>query len=548
MSSPNFNPADRTDWLDGFFGRVHRLLSSQALAIGVSLAIVAIGLVDQLNTMVIPDIGWYLHSAERYLDGGTLYRDIFIEVNPPLGFFLTLPAVVIARIAGFPPTEIFAIYVYAILAVSLAAVWRLLNADRSLSNEQRNGLILLIATVYVIGPGNQLGQREHFMILLSLPYLVAYAMHSTGQTVPRSALFLIGVAAGTGLALKPHYLLVPVALEVYRVARGGRLLDIPRALYLGIAFSLIVYGVILVTVTPDYLTHILPYALEVYNVAYRNPLWINLLRFETITLPLGTILHIATRPRQRAPWIGDIFFIASACLFVAYVVQMKGWDYHLYPASSCLVLAYGALFFECLEVKSAKWAAASKPAIRRGIAAWSLGLIILLSVLDALRLGYKSPFTEIMTPYVDRYAPNGAIAIFGSNVWPGFPLVNYKDVRWSSRFPTLWLLPGTIRNQDARAPESGSIGAEMLAFTRDSVVSDFMADMPDLVVVDNRTEKSYFGGLPFDYLEFFQEDERFAHIWSEYVWVGEVVEFAVYRRNCAPHCDKVSQLNTRPMD
>lgn len=534
----------RSDWLDEFFGRVHRLLASQRLALGSVFAIVTLGLIGQLNTMVIPDIGWYLHSAERYLDGGILYRDIFVEVNPPLGFFLTLPAVVLAEISELSPTTTFAIYVYAIVAISLAAVWRLLRSDPCLSGTQRNGLLLLTATVYVIGPGNQFGQREHFLILFSLPYVLFFARHLARQTQSRYSSFAIGLAAGVGLALKPHYLLVPVALEVYRIARGGCLRGIASAHHLGILLSLIVYGVVLLTVTPDYLTRILPYAMEVYNVAYRNPLWINLLRFETVALPLGAALHIATRARQRAPWTGDVLFIASACLFVAYVVQMKGWDYHLYPASSCLALAYGTLFLECLEIKKTGWLEPRKMPMPRAVALASLGLIFLLSALDALRLGYKSPFTEIMTPYVDRYAPNGAIAIFGSNVWPGFPLVNHHGVRWSSRFPTLWLLPGAISQHGTEQAGPDSLASEMLEYTRDAVVNDFTADMPDLVIVDNRATKSYFHGVSFDYLDFFREDERFSRIWSEYVWVDEVVEFAVYRRNCAPHCTEISQLHS----
>ena len=52
-----------------------------------------------------------------------------------------------------------------------------------------------------------------------------------------------------------------------------------------------------------------------------------------------------------------------------------------------------------------------------------------------------------MLPYVERYARDGSIAILGSNVWPGFPLVNYGRVAWSSRFPTLWLLPGTAQKR-----------------------------------------------------------------------------------------------------
>ena len=155
---------------------------------------------------------------------------------------------------------------------------------------------------------------------------------------------------------------------------------------------------------------------------------------------------------------------------------------------------------------------------------------------DAAHLGYKNRFTDIMAPYVERYAPNGSIAILGSNVWPGFPLVNYSGVGWSSRFPTLWLLPGTIQKRMSGEADNPALLDEMERFTRESVVADLSAQPPDVIIVDDREKKSYFGAAPFDYLAYFGEDPRFLRIWSNYVWVAEEVGFDVYRRRCAPNC------------
>jgi hypothetical protein len=73
-------------------------------------------------------------------------------------------------------------------------------------------------------------------------------------------------------------------------------------------------------------------------------------------------------------------------------------------------------------------------------------------------------------------------------------------------------------------------------FTREAVVADLAVRPPDVIIVDDRDEKSYFGAVPFDYLDYFGDDPRFARIWSDYVWVAEEVGFDVYRRRCAPGC------------
>ena len=529
-------PRAAGDWPGRLLRACHGLLLRDTVVFGVPGAVVVLGLIGQLNTMVIPDIAWYLHSGARYLEGGTLYRDVFVEVNPPLGFFLTLPAVVVARLAGLFAPDVFVVYVYLLIAGSLGVVWWLLRDETWLAPVLGRGLFVLTAVALVIGPGNQFGQREHFLILLSLPYLLLTARWAAGLGAPRFAAFALGLAAGLGFALKPYYLLIPLALEVYRLwltRRPGHML---RPETLGLGLALIGYGAVLVWITPDYLSRILPYALEVYNQAYRNPMWAVVFRGETIMLPVGCLLHLALRRGLKAPHLGDVLFLASACWYLTFLVQMKGWVYHLYPASTCLVLGYGLLFVNGLVTSAEDGRAAGQPRARRDIPVACLILIAILVANDAARLGYASPFTRIMSPYVERYARGGSIAIFGSNVWPGFPLVIYEKLGWSSRFPTLWLLPGTVRKRHAGSPDNGALLEEMETFTRESVIADLAADMPDLIVVDDRVEKSYFAELSFDYLAFFRQDPRFARIWSEYVWVAEEAAFDIYRRRCAPNC------------
>ena len=68
------------------------------------------------------------------------------------------------------------------------------------------------------------------------------------------------------------------------------------------------------------------------------------------------------------------------------------------------------------------------------------------------------------------------------------------------------------------------------------MVADLTRQPPDLVIVDNRAKKSYFGTMPFDYLEFFLEDPRFARIWDDFEGIGDEGDYRLYRRRCAPDC------------
>ena len=61
--------------------------------LGIVLALFFGTLAHELLTYLNHDTAWYLHAGDQYLEGGTLYRDIFVEVNPPLAFFLALPLI-----------------------------------------------------------------------------------------------------------------------------------------------------------------------------------------------------------------------------------------------------------------------------------------------------------------------------------------------------------------------------------------------------------------------------------------------------------------------
>ena len=224
--------------------------------LGIVLVLLIGTFAHQLLTYLNHDTAWYLHAGAQYLDGGTLYRDIFVEVNPPLAFFLTLPPVVVARLTGLFAIDLFVIYFYLLIGLSLAASWRLLQADPALPELTRRGLMILAAVIATVGPADQFGQREHFLMVLTLPYLLLAALSVRGVRLPWLAALGIGLAAGLGFALKPHFLLVPVALEAYRITVLRRWWTWLRPEALVLAASLAAYGAVVVWLTPEYLSRI----------------------------------------------------------------------------------------------------------------------------------------------------------------------------------------------------------------------------------------------------------------------------------------------------
>lgn len=495
------------------------------------------GLYAQFSAMTHHDIAWYLHSVAAYFEGGRLYQDVFFEVNPPLAFYLTVPPVYFARLTGLSPADAFVAYVFGLIALSLFLARRLLPVDsRRLLGR---GLLLAAMLALVIVPENGFGQREHLMLVLALPYLLLVAGRASGAKYGRLMAVAIGVLAALGFGLKPHFLLVPTALELYLLLRRKRLGGLFRSETLAMAAVLLLYGGAILLFTPDYVTRVVPYALEVYNNAYRNSLMFLLWRQETFLVVLIPVLHLAVRSRVAAKEFGDVFGIAALCFYAVYLVQMKGWSYHLYPTSACLALAAGAMLLGALVSAPAALPVAveKRPAFNAVLTA---AIVLALLVGPPLwRGGYRNAYTELMAPIVREHAAGSAIFILTTNVYAGFPLVNYAGVGWSSRFPALWLLPGLER---ARRAPAGPIPADRRIlldqiedFLIDAVVSDLRKRPPAVVIVDMREDKAYFRGLRFDYLAYFTKDPRFAEIWSRYEMLKDLGNYRLYKRRPTSH-------------
>ncbi len=91
-------------------------------------------------------------------------------------------------------------------------------------------------------PGQDFGEREHLLLALVVPYLLLAAARASGREIPAAAAVLIGLLAGAAFALKPHFVLLWLAIEVLpsadpaggamgqRRSRDRRDRGVPRAL------------------------------------------------------------------------------------------------------------------------------------------------------------------------------------------------------------------------------------------------------------------------------------------------------------------------------
>ncbi len=213
-----------------------------------------LGCAAEFATFARPDTAFLLYAAGRVLDGARLYVDV-VEINPPLIVALNLPAVLLARALGVTDIAVLRLLLSMALLGSLAfSAWALrlaLGADRA----RLRPLLLLIAFALFLAPGNDFGQREHLLVALALPYLLLATARAHGRLPAAGPALAAGLLAGSGLALKPHFLLVWVAIEGYAAwrLRASR----PSHEAMGAVAFLLCYVAGVALFTPEYFRMIL---------------------------------------------------------------------------------------------------------------------------------------------------------------------------------------------------------------------------------------------------------------------------------------------------
>ena len=522
-----------------YFAMTPAAIATAAVLLGC-LALVLLGIHLQSQVHINHDIGWIAHSAAWLLDGRRFGTDI-LDPNPPLAWFLMLPAVAVAR-AGIV-TEIVAIQAWTWmlcalgLALSLAV---LLPRAPVLGRLETMSLVLVATAVVAILPIGNFGQREVVAFVLMLPYLSALLGRIGGTPPGRRLSLLIGLFAGIGLCLKPFLAAVPLLAEplLALFARNPRLLI--RAETLAMAAAVAAYAIAILLFARDYLEFALPLVRAVYW-AYDNPAYLVLARYQEAVWPAvyGAGIALATFSFTRVhwmllAWIGG--FSAS------YWLQGKGFPYHAYPilGMSCLLLAYAIV-----RAGRTVWRSA---VLRRPALRWLVMAVLLLVAIPALRepfaraeRWYQSANTETgdwgrtRQSLIDRLSSLGVgpgvyVYAFSTHPHPGFPTVNYLGARWSGSTVTQFAVPAYVRRQEVKDPARLSEIERSMALQRSIIVGDLQRHPPAYVMVEARQRRLGLAFRRFDDLAYYGQDPDFARLWSCYVEIGTVEQIRLFQR------------------
>lgn len=369
------------------------------------------------------DAAWQMWIARQLLHGADLYSDI-IEINPPLWFWIAEPLSALSSRIGVSGTHALVAFFLGCIAASLTLSNRLLRGWPW----SRRTLFLAAFVIAALPPAN-FGQREQFALIVATPYVLLVGLRRSGVAVPVQLAAGAGLFAAAGFALKPHFALVPILLELWLRRRLIR----PETVALGM--SAVVYAASVLVFEPDYFTKAMPLTREAYGqFTHLAPsgLW-----------PTALPFLLALLARADRDEVSSAFLVGSLTFYLIFIWQMKGFAYHVLPSMGMLVLALAACVTPQVSVRNA--------------IAFAAALFALLPNL--------TPYRTIPLADVPEGSSYAALSVAPRAGWP---LVEEQHLKWSLRAMSLWMAP--------------AVGKAV----RPWVIKDLECNTPTYLVVDDR--------------------------------------------------------------
>ena len=486
------------------------------LALGVSGANYA------LTKSMHHDVAYYVNAVERLLDGARLYRDL-IDVNVPTIYGVMALPVWLARRLGIAPTLAFNLFVLLMAALSTGAVHRATRRvlpDAIILADILAGVLLI---GFLVTPGFVFGQREHLAAMALAPYAVCRAGRK--PALPGSAFrAVVGVIAGVGVALKPHFLLIALGMELALLLRRGKTWR-PGLEFVLMALTVGTCAAATLMLLPEYLERILPLARAVYG-GWESPLRqiVQPGQFAFIAVSvLAVFLALKLDPR-----VGDV---TSALVggavggYAAFLLQSKGWYYQVLPT----LIFYSAAFALALAGHVLRGADNERPSrilTAGGVIFAGLALAGFVFRLvddyrnDAVMRGFSASTVQVLRQYAHN-EPALFISLYVDYTFPG---VNYAGALYPYRWHHLLPIPGLyhdfVPGPDGRVfrqpQEMGPVERDFF----ESFVDDAVRYQPRIVLVDRRQGIRPGLSNQLDLFLYFCQSPRFADLMKGYHWLG----------------------------
>lgn len=473
------------------------------------------------------DVSYFVHFSRRLLQGARLGVDIH-DGNLPMVWGLFTPPAALAQLGlASEATAVrwFVLLYFLLSAGLLAMVTARVDATKRAG---MTGWLIAFTLAGTLGACFSFGQREHGSVLFAMPYLAVVAFRLQGQAVDNRWLKTgVGVLAGIGFTLKPHFLLVPALIELLVLARLGWKSWFRRAEMLAMGVTVAVYVLVCIFVFGDYLAFTLGLTKAAYWAFGTASFPVLLDRYVTVAAPALFAFVIALITRTWS-WQHTVVLLAGIGYSILYFLQMKGFVYHAYPVLVCALTLLGISVATGFAKAWQRW-----QSDRKAGQAVLMAAVVLLALPSIGRLhndivrwyanyniawGPTGQLRQAVIYVVDHFAPtrDSYFFAFSMHPFPGYPTASYTQAEYAGRSISQTLIPAYARLDEVKDPAVRAGVLKAAELQRRMVIEDFERHPPSIVFAEGTRARMGLNGRLFDDIAFYSQDPRFREIWANY--------------------------------
>lgn len=408
--------------------------------------LVVLWLAGVFETALNYDHAFLLEAARRMVDGARM-SEAYFDTNPPLSVIFYAPIVFMERSGLFPAP--YTIYTYTAIVITLFSIHllRLARYYPEISSHQKIVLFfgfIIANTTLTASRELFFGERDQFIfigLLTILLYQDILLRKPQGFRFKPLDILILALATFC-ILLKPHYLLVPALMALYRLYKTR---DFPKIILspdtLVIAAVTAAYILSVFIFFPDFIDIILPLVMDVYLPGKSKMVEIVAFQYGTALFAFTLLCFLSGLSFDKTALPLRLFGVAALC-FLLFWVQGKGFYYHIFPMLGFMTMGGGLLLYNVLHKYTDKQTLAALAAM---LLLFTGSLFATAPVSVPTHQDYK---TSPLSLELAGCKKPCSFYMLSFSMDVTHQLAYYNDVTFTSRFPTLWWLQALKDNPD----------------------------------------------------------------------------------------------------
>ncbi len=183
-----------------------------SLALVVILFALVFGIICAHPLMIAPEVALNLEAAKLIATGKIPYVDFFC-LSSPLILYGSLVPLLFAQTLGVPPSLVANLLAWSLSLVSVLSCAVILLPRWHHREWHYFPLFIVALALANVLMLFQLGQREHLVMLVAVPYFLIRWLRWNGHKISKKEAILSGVFAGFGFCLWDAFLLMAASLD-----------------------------------------------------------------------------------------------------------------------------------------------------------------------------------------------------------------------------------------------------------------------------------------------------------------------------------------------